>query len=68
MAAMPVRELNRDTYTFSHKGFDYSIYTFMTRMGSCVIASGGRWTRGQAKRGEVRADLIQRLKRQLDNL
>ena len=65
---MSVHELNRDTYTFSHKGFDCSIYTFMTPDGILCCRFWRKINEGQAKPGEARADLIQRLERQLDNL
>jgi hypothetical protein len=64
---MAVHELNRDTHTFTQNGSDYSIYTFMT---PDVILSYRFWRKleeGQAKPGEARADLILRLKKQLDN-
>jgi len=62
------RELNRETHAFSHSGSDYSIYTFMTPDGTLCYRFWRKVDEGQAKPGEGRADLVQRLKRQLDRL
>jgi hypothetical protein len=58
MAAMPVRELNRDTYTFSYKRFDYSIYTFMTPDGILCYRFWRKMDEGasEAGRGQSRSD------------
>lgn len=67
-SGMPGNELNRDTHTFTHKGYEYSIYTFMTRDGILSYRVWRKMDEGQAETGEARADLIQRIKNQLENL
>lgn len=65
---MAAHELNKDTRTFSHNGSDYSLYTFMTPEGTLCYRIWRKLDEGQAKPGEARADLIQRLKKQLDDI
>jgi len=65
---MPANELNRDNHEFSHDGHDYWIYTFMTRGGLLCYRVWRKVDEGQAQAGEARADLIDRLKKQLANL
>jgi hypothetical protein len=60
-------EHNRDTHAFSHGGSDYSIYTFMTPDGILCYRFWLKMDEGQAKQGEGRADLIERLKKRLDS-
>ena len=62
---MAANELNRDNHEFTHNGHDYWIYTFMTRGGVLGYRIWHKVDEGQAKPGEGRADLIQRLKAQL---
>ena len=68
MSAMPANELNRDNQEFNHKGHDYWIYTFMTRDGLLCYRVWRKMDEGQAQPGEARTDLIDRLKKQFDNL
>ncbi len=60
-------ELNRDTHTFTHNGSEYSIYTFMTRDGILCYRVWRKMDEGRAESGEARTDLIQRLKKELEN-
>jgi len=63
---MPATELNRENHEFTHSGANYWIYTFMTREGVLHYRVWRKMDEGQATLGEARADLIQRLKNQLD--
>lgn len=65
---MAANELNRDNQEFTHNGHDYWIYTFMTRGGLLCYRVWRKVSEGQAKQGEGRDDLIQRLKKQLIDL
>jgi len=65
---MAANELNRDNHEFSHDGHNYWIYTFMTRDGHLSYRVWRKLDEGHAQPGEARADLIERLKKQLDNL
>jgi hypothetical protein len=65
-SAMAANELNRDDHEFSHNGHDYWIYTFMTRQGLLRYRVWRKVHEGDAQAGEARADLIERLKKQLD--
>ncbi len=65
---MAANELNRDNHEFSHDGHDYWIYTFMTREGKLSYRVWHKVDEAQAKPGEARADLIDRLKKKLANL
>jgi hypothetical protein len=67
-SAMPANELNRDNHEFTHNGHDYWIYTFMTRGGLLCYRTWRKIDDGQAKPGEAREDLIQRLKTKLIEL
>jgi hypothetical protein len=62
---MAAYELNRENHEFSHDGHVYWIYTFMTRGGLLSYRVWRKADEGQAKPGEARADLIERLKKQL---
>ncbi len=64
---MPANELNRDNHEFTHNGANYWIYTFMTRDGVLHYRVWRKMDEGQARAGEARTDLIQRLKVQPDN-
>ena len=64
---MAAHELNRDNHQFSHNGHDYWIYTFMTRDGLICYRAWHKMDEGQAKPGVARADLLERLKKQLDH-
>jgi hypothetical protein len=65
---MPANELNRDNHEFTHNGHDYWIYTFMTRGGLLRYRVWRKVDEGQAKQGEGRADLFQRLKTNLNDV
>jgi len=67
-SGMPANELNRDNHEFTHNGQNYWIYTFMTRDGLLGYRVWRKVDEGQAKPGEGRSDLIQRLKKQLEDL
>jgi hypothetical protein len=58
--------MNRDNYQFTSNGIDYWIYTFMTRSGQLSYRVWRKMDEGQATPGEARADLIERLKKQLN--
>ena len=64
---MAALELNRDNHEFSQDGHDYWIYTFMTHDGQSRYRLLRKMDEGQAQSGEVRADLIDRLKKQFVN-
>ena len=63
--AMAGNELNRDNHEFTHNGHSYWIYTFMTRAGILSFRVWHKVDEGQAKPGEARSDLIERLKKHL---
>ena len=65
---MAGHELNRDNHEFIHDGNDYWVYTFMTREGLLRYRAWRKVAEGQAKPGEARADLIERLKKQLTDV
>jgi hypothetical protein len=64
---MPANELNRDNHEFTHNRANYWIHPIMTRDGVLYYRVWRKMDEGQARPGEARTDLIQRLKEQLDN-